>query len=250
MDAEYAHAYAELYRRHWWWRAREDYLVTVLREWLPPTGNARILDVGCGSGLFFERLSALGEVRGVETDESMRTGDPVIDGRIHWGSLESLPRSESFSCVMLLDVLEHMSDPAGTLRLVRERLAPGGLLVVTVPAFPLLWTRHDEVNHHVRRYTISTLRPLLLGAEFAPVELRYFFHWTFPAKLLVRLAESLRRRSDIPAVPPVPAVPVNRGLYWLSRMEQRVFHRVRLPLGTSLLALATPAELASAGQTS
>ena len=250
MDAEYARAYANLYRNHWWWRAREDYLVGILRERLPGGGKARILDVGCGSGLFFERLGALGEVRGVETDLSMRTGDPAVDGRIHWGPLDSLPPGESFTCIMMLDVLEHMSEPADALRQVRGRLAPGGLFLATVPAFPLLWTHHDDVNHHVRRYTRSTLRPLLIGAGFAPLQLRYFFHWTFPAKLLVRLAESLVRRTEPPAVPPIPAVIVNRGLYWLSRLEQRTFHRVHLPLGSSLLALAAPAELAPAGQTS
>jgi SAM-dependent methyltransferase len=250
MEAEYARAYANLYRNHWWWRAREDYLVDVLRERLPTGGGALILDVGCGSGLFFQRLRPLGEVRGVETDETMRTGDPAIDGRIHWGPLDSLPPDERFTCILMLDVLEHMSDPAGALRQARTRLASGGFLVATVPAFPVLWTRHDDANQHVRRYTRGTFRPLLREAGFTPLQLRYFFHWTFPAKLLVRLAETLRRGPEPSVVPPIPALPINRGLYWLSRQEQRVFRRTPLPVGSSLLALAVPAELASGVQTS
>jgi 2-polyprenyl-3-methyl-5-hydroxy-6-metoxy-1,4-benzoquinol methylase len=239
VQAEYAQAYAHLYRNHWWWRARETYLISVLTSRLPRPGTARILDVGCGSGLFFDRLQEFGEVRGVEADLSLRTGVPAIDDRIHWGPLESLASDSRFTCILMLDVLEHMLDPVSALREACARLEPAGFLLATVPAFQLLWTRHDDMNQHVRRYSKRSFRSLLgevgLRAELS----RYFFHWTFAAKLLVRAVETLRRpSSSATVIPKVPPAAINRALYALSRAEQSAFQRVPLPFGSSLLVLA------------
>lgn len=238
MQAEYAQAYANLYRNHWWWRAREDYLVSVLRGRLSGAAPARILDVGCGSGLFFERLGELGEVYGVESDVSLRTGIAAIDDRIHWGALEELPLQPPFTCILMLDVLEHMHDPVGALREAEARLEPNGILLATVQAFQVLWTSHDELNQHVRRYAKHTFRPLLAEAGFRVEVLRYFFHWTFPAKLLVRAAEALRRGPSSAPLPAIPPAPLNRALYRLSRAEQSWFGGVAVPFGSSLMAVA------------
>ncbi len=240
MQAEYALAYLSLYRTHWWWRAREDYLVSVLDRHLPKGAHRRILDVGCAGGLFFERLAQFGEVHGVETDTTFRTGDAGIDSRIHWGPLEDYPASHPFTCVLMLDVLEHLTEPVAALRHARARLAPNGILVATVPAFQMLWTAHDEVNQHVRRYSRRALRSLLSEAGFRIEVLRYFFHWVFPAKLLVRATEALRSVGSEPtAIPTIPPSPVNKVLYAISRIEQASLGRLAVPFGSSLLAVAS-----------
>jgi SAM-dependent methyltransferase len=242
MRSEYAEGYVKLYRRHWWWRAREEYLVEVLRRYLPSERSSRVLDIGCGAGLFFDRLSEFGSVQGVETDPTMRTGLPEIDDRIHWGTLESFPGDRAFDAVLMLDVLEHLADPLPPLRRTRALLADRGILVVTVPAFRSLWTSHDDLNEHFERYTRRTLGELLGRAGWRVELFRYFFHWTFPAKLAVRLLESLRpARQGVPELPSIPPKPLNQALYWLSRMEQRYLAPARLPFGSSLLAVATPA---------
>jgi 2-polyprenyl-3-methyl-5-hydroxy-6-metoxy-1,4-benzoquinol methylase len=239
MQAEYARAYENLYRNHWWWRAREDYLISVLRRRVPENGTGRILDVGCGSGLLFERLEPFGEVRGVETDVSLRTGIAAVDDRIHWGSLEELAAPAPFTCILMLDVLEHMTDPVAALRQAHMRLGPCGILLATVPAFQMLWTRHDDMNQHVRRYSKRTFRSLLGRAGFRAEQLRYFFHWTFAAKLLVRATEAVGRGSSAgPAIPSIPPAPLNHALYVLSRVEQWCFRRLPLPFGSSLLVVA------------
>jgi SAM-dependent methyltransferase len=241
MRSEYAEWYAELYRGHWWWRAREEYLVEILRRYLPNKQSSRILDVGCGAGLFFDRLSEFGSVQGVETDSTMRTGRPEIDDRIHWGTLESLPGDRAFDAVLMLDVLEHLTDPLPPLRRARALMADRGILVATVPAFRSLWTSHDDLNEHLERYTRRTFGELLSRAGWRVELSRYFFHWTFPAKLAVRLLESLRpARQGGPELPGIPPKPLNRALYRLSRMEQRYLAPARLPFGSSLLAVATP----------
>jgi SAM-dependent methyltransferase len=240
MRSEYAEGYAELYQHHWWWRAREEYLVDVLRRRLPSGRSSRILDVGCGAGLFFERLSEFGSVRGVETDTTMRTGRPEIDDRIHWGTLESFPGDPRFDAVLMLDVLEHLADPLPLLRRALAMIADRGMLVATVPAFRSLWTSHDDLNEHFERYTKRTFGELLSRGGWRVEMLRYFFHWTFPAKLAVRLVESVRLRKDrAPEPPRIPPKPLNRALYLLSRLEQRHLVPVGLPFGSSLLAVAT-----------
>jgi SAM-dependent methyltransferase len=240
MRSEYAEGYAELYRRHWWWRAREEYLVGILRRYLTSRSSYRILDVGCGAGLFFDRLSEFGTVCGVETDATMKTGRPEIDDRIHWGTLESFHADSTFDAVLMLDVLEHLADPLPPLRRALGLVANRGVLVVTVPAFRSLWTSHDDLNEHFERYTKRTFGELLRTAGWKVEMLQYFFHWTFPAKLAVRLVEAVRpARDGAPELPRIPPEPLNQTLFLLSRLEQRLLAPLGLPLGSSLLAVAT-----------
>ncbi len=241
MRADYAQAYRELYRTHWWWRAREEYLVETLRDRLRQRKDNRILDVGCGAGLFFERLAEFGQAFGVEVDVSMKTGDPLVDDRIFWGPIEEFHPAERFSAVLLLDVLEHLADPLPTLRRAVSMLDEGGILVATVPAFQVLWTRHDEVNEHVRRYTKQSFRRVLEAGNCRVEVLRYFFLWTFPAKLAVRAVQRLIPTTDSSnGLPEVPPLPINRVLYSLSRLEQRCLGGWA-PVGSSLLGVSTRA---------
>jgi hypothetical protein len=133
----------------------------------------------------------------------------------------------------MLDVLEHLDDPGEALRHAYSLLAPSGALLLTVPAFQLLWTNHDDMNHHRVRYRRRTLRPLLRQAGFAILEERYWYQWTCPTKLAIRLVESVSRRP--PAVARVPPAWMNRSLYWLSRIEQRTLGAIGTPIGSSLM---------------
>jgi SAM-dependent methyltransferase len=242
---EYVRAYQELYRSHWWWRAREEFIVDLLRTLPGDAGGRRILDVGCGGGLLFDRLSALGSVWGVEPDASFRSGQRERDERIYWGPLETFVPERTFDLILMLDVLEHIRDAEGALGRLLACLDERGLLVLTVPAFPALWTRHDDINGHVVRYTKRSFRDLAARAGCRVEALRYFFHWTGLAKLGVRALERVRGVGELTeAVPRVPPSPVNRILYGLSRLEQRAGAHRLLPFGSSLLALCRHQPLA------
>ena len=214
-------------------------LVDLLRSYLQTGRNHRILDIGCGGGLFFAELEQFGEVEGIEVDAGMKTGLESVDSRIHWGPLETFRTSHRFSAVLMLDVLEHLQRPVDAVRMARDLLEPGGVLIVTVPAFPMLWTSHDVINEHVVRYTCRTLASVARDAGAKPERLRYFFHWLFPVKLMVRLLERLSpRRADASPIPRTPPAPVNSACFLLSRMEQASFRAISLPLGSSLLMVA------------
>lgn len=235
MIPEYAAAYRNLYERHWWWRARELLLLDEIERHRPPQGWRRILDVGCGDGLFFEQLARFGDVRGVESDATLVPADSRHRARIHIGPFDAgYAPGERFDLVLMLDVLEHLPDPAGALRKAGGLLEPDGRILITVPAFQALWTRHDDQNRHFVRYRRATLLAVAQRAGLRVLSQRYFFHWLFPVKLGVRTVERLGLRSRTPAL--VPPAPLNEVLMLLSRAEQVTIGRLGLPFGSSLLA--------------
>ena len=124
-------------------------------------------------------------------------------------------------------------DPLICLRRGVELLEPNGTLLITVPAFPCLWTSHDELNHHFKRYTKTTLTEVTRRAGIEVLSCRYFFQWTFPVKLMVRLKEGFLDASVRP--PKIPPHWVNDTLYRVSKVEQKVFGLLPVPFGSSLI---------------
>ncbi len=235
METGYAKRYRHLYAHHWWWRAREAFVVKQLRRLCPPQGWRRLLDVGCGDGLFFPRLGEFGEVEGVEPDPAM-LGDASPNGSpIYMQPFETFLPDHRYSLILMLDVLEHVTGAERFLRHALELLEPDGTLVLTVPAFPLLWTNHDLVNRHVRRYTKRTFGALADRVGLRVDRARYFFHWLFFAKLAVRGFERVTHPAPVP--PQIPPLGINRAAYLASRLEQMLFGGLPLPLGSSLLVV-------------
>jgi 2-polyprenyl-3-methyl-5-hydroxy-6-metoxy-1,4-benzoquinol methylase len=236
MDPEYARRYRDLYERHWWWRARERLILDTVRRNRPGGGWRSILDVGCGAGLLFDALAELGDVEGVEADPQLARVAGKHRARIHVGRFDASFRpGKRYSLVLMLDVIEHLPDPVAALRHARELLAPDGVLVATVPAFPLLWTTHDDLNHHLTRYTKRSFAVLASQAGVRVAAARYFFHWVFPAKLAVRLLEAMIPRR--PSPPRVPPGWINALAYGYTRIEQRLITPLGLPFGSSLLVV-------------
>lgn len=234
MDRAYAAIYRDLYARHWWWRAREKFLLARLAEAAPRTSDLRILDVGCGDALFFDELDRFGYVEGLEPDEDILTNGPWRS-RIQVGTLDrDYAQSHRYDWIVMFDVLEHVEDAADVLAAAHVALEPEGRLFLTVPALQALWTHHDELNHHFIRYTKSSLGSAARAAGFRPLRMQYFFHWLAPLKLLVRLKESLLQGQGQPES--VPIAPLNRLAYGISRFEQQIPFASRLPFGTSLFA--------------
>ncbi|HSS43776.1 MAG TPA: class I SAM-dependent methyltransferase [Thermoanaerobaculia bacterium] len=241
MDRTYALAYRQLYERHWWWRAREDLILSELDDWRPGQGWGPILDVGCGDGLFFEKLERLGPVEGIEMDPTGIRPDGPWASRIRLGPFDSsFEPGKKYALVLMLDVLEHLPDAVMALRRAVELLQPEGIVLLTVPAFPILWTSHDELNHHYARYSRSSLTALARAAGACLLDSRYFFVWAAPVKLAVRARELLFGAT--PATPSIPPDWLNRTLYRVSRLEQRILRRVPIPFGASLLAILRRAE--------
>jgi SAM-dependent methyltransferase len=237
MERDYSLHYRELYERHWWWRARETLILATLDRWKPEKGWPSILDVGCGDGLFFEKLRRFGTVEGIEMDPAgLRRDGPWAD-RIHLGPFDqTFQPGKSYSLVLMLDVLEHFEDATAAIRRAVQLLEPDGMLILTVPAFPILWTSHDDLNRHFTRFTRARLTKLIESAPARLLEIRYFFRWMAPVKLAVRAKEAVSGAK--PATPAIPPDWLNRLLHAISRFEENTVGRLPIPFGSSLLAVA------------
>lgn len=236
MEPGYAAYYRHLYENHWWWRARERIILGHLQRLKPAGGFGPILDVGCGDGLFFEKLRDFGEPEGVEEDAALVTAEGRARGRIHVGPFdESFRPGRRYALILLLDVIEHFQDDRACLRRALDLLAPDGTIVITVPAFRLLWTAHDDVNHHRTRYTRATLGRVAAAAGLRIDHSEYLFQWTGLLKLAVRAKEAVWRPE--PALPPVPRGLAARALTAAAVGEHALLGRLRLPFGSSLLAI-------------
>lgn len=245
MEREYARQYRDLYERHWWWRAREEAILEVIRKHFGRKSSLRILDVGCGDGLFFDRLAEFGDVEGIEPDVGLVNPEGPRRARIRIAPFDiCFQSSVPYSLVLMLDVLEHLNNPDLALCHVHSLLAPSGALLLTVPAFQILWTNHDAINHHHVRYRRSTLRPLLRQAGFAIQEERYWYQWTCPVKLALRTYERILRPP--PAIARVPPKWVNRLLYWFSRVEQKTLGSIPVPFGSTLMVYCMKQETSQA----
>jgi SAM-dependent methyltransferase len=243
MDSVYGTRYRDLYERHWWWLARRRIILDALRAHQPPSGWKNVLDVGCGDGLFFNDLAKLPGVQlveGVEPAANLVSVNGPYRENIHVVPFDaSFNPRRTYSLVLMLDVLEHLPDPMAALRHAISLLAPDGLLLATVPAFTALWTRHDDLNHHVTRYDKASFAALAVDAGMCISEARYFFHWVAGAKIATQIKESL-----IPGEPLSPKVPpnwMNRALYAMSRFEERVLGTLDIPYGSSLLVVGSAA---------
>lgn len=237
MEREYGERYRDLFEKHWWWRARTEYVVETLRRFQPQAGWPNILDVGCGDALFFDRLAEFGDVEGVEPSRELVNPKNPYRNRIHIGQFDKrFQPGKRYSLVLMLDVLEHLERPGEALRHAVDLLVPGGTFLATVPAFMALWTNHDVLNQHRIRYTKGTLREQVKAAGLKIEEERYLYHWTLPVKLGVRAAERILRLKPKP--PLASDGGMNRLFYQICRLEQKTLSRLPMPFGSSLLLVA------------
>jgi SAM-dependent methyltransferase len=231
---------AETEHEHWWFRGRRDVLCSVLRQ-LALAPQARVLEVGSGTGGNLDVLAQFGSVSGFEMDaNAVEMSAERTQGRfdIRRGRCpDDVPfHDRTFDLICFLDCLEHISDDVGTLEHMHGLLAPGGSILVTVPAYQWLWSAHDNFLHHQRRYDRASLTKCAQAAGYRIERVTYFNTLLFPLAVAVRLCDRLLRRGRSSG-DAVPAEPLNTILYGIFKRESSWLARHGLPFGVSLLAV-------------
>jgi SAM-dependent methyltransferase len=237
VDPAYLAAHVEEDELHWYFRGRLAVIKGALRRVLPRR-PLRLVDVGCGTGAVLRGLADFGEAVGVEANETLLAVARAAGLDARKGALpDDLPIAAGWAdVVLLLDVIEHLDDDVAALHAARRLLTAGGVLVVTVPAYPWLWSGHDVALGHRRRYVAPKLRRLVEGAGYRVERLTYFNTVLFAAIAATRLGKRLRGDTSHDLQRPGPAL--NRLLERLFALERHIVPTPPLPFGTSLMAVA------------
>jgi SAM-dependent methyltransferase len=240
MDELYELQTHEVEDLHWWYRGRRRVIAEALGRMRLPADLA-ILDAGCGSGRNMVDLAEFGRVTGLElADASVARARQRGVGEVVQGTLDAMPFDTAcFDLAVTLDVIEHLEDDHRALAELRRVVRPGGHLLVTVPAYPRLWSQHDVVNHHFRRYTLGTLEAAARASGWRTVSSTHFNGLLLPAAVAHRGLQRLRPPAD-DTLSDLDRTPgrLNGLLEWPLLVEARVIATGRrIPAGLSLMAL-------------
>lgn len=237
MDRSMYNSMKEVEEIHWWFQGRRQVVNAILDRAMPRGSNFSILDVGCGTGGQMKDLAKHGNVVGIDIDLSsvQYCTDQGLDAR--QGNIEKLPFNDnSFDCITAFDVLEHVDDQLAIAE-ARRVLRPGGFLIFTVPAFQFMWSRHDDLCHHRRRYTRAGLMNELRGGGFAMGKVSYYNTLLFPLIFTVRKIPFLDNLMTSEKSLKVPNPLINSILTSVFASERHILANIKLPFGNSLIGI-------------
>ena len=225
---------------HWWFRGRRKILDCIIGTMALPRA-ARILEVGSGTGGNLMMLSRHGNVSALEMDENARKlSSEKTGGRftIRAGNCpDDIPfAGEQFDLICMFDVLEHIDEDVQTLAALRSHLAPGGRMLITVPAYRWLWSAHDVFLHHKRRYTARALRRAFIESGLSIDRITYFNTLLLPLATVARLKDRIASRKRASGTK-IPAPFINSTLYAIFSSERHMLTRFNLPAGVSLMGI-------------
>lgn len=241
MEKDFERKYHDVETDHWWFKSRRKYLLDLLKE---APKDSKVLDIGCSSGVFLKDLEAMGflneNLYGVDISDSaikncQANGIPnafVMDA-------QNITLTESFDIIVASDCLEHLEDDRKALKNWNSLLKVGGTMYVFVPAYMSLWSYHDTINMHYRRYVKSELKSKLLGENLSIEKASYWNFFLFLPVYAFRKISSVfnkdkKGESDIA----IGNRFVNNVLLQLIIFENKLLKLVNFPFGVSTFCVA------------
>ena len=246
MDESAYDEMAKLEESYWWFVARRK-IIEMLVMRLSQGKKMRILEVGCGTGGNLKMLAKHGQGIAMEMNETAMgyaKKKEVFEFEIRQGSLPenlNLDSEDKFELICLLDVLEHIREDKYSLEKLAKHVENDGSILVTVPSFQWLWSEHDNVNHHQRRYSRTSLEALFTSAGFRVVYMSYFNSLLFPLALIERFFSRLKRHSHTTEIPEISKIS-NSFLKEVFQLESYMLRKMRFPIGLSIIAIIQPVQ--------
>lgn len=228
----------ELEDKHFWHIAKRRAVSSFIEKYLP-SKKAHILDVGCGTGKNMETFKKFGEVWGIDNSKkaiefckkrglrNLKVGDATSTG---FGV-------SSFDLITMLDVLEHTDDNK-TLKEIYRILKPGGIVIITVPAYQWMWSQWDNVLHHKRRYTRGGLKKLLTNNRFKPLKISYMNSYLVAPVLLIRSIKKVVSKKNYGSDFQLSNNMINFLFGKVAAAEFLLLKNTSIPFGLSLICIA------------
>lgn len=241
MERSYYRRYYALERNHWWFVVRSSLIRQCLDIHLPVKQNLHILNIGTATGATSLMLETFGKVVSSEYDhETCVFLREELGMAVTEASITALPfEDESFDLVCAFDVIEHVEDDNQAVQEMKRVCKKGGFIAITVPADMALWSQHDVINHHFRRYEISGVQALLSVKGLNTVYESYFNTLLYPPIRLVRMLKKMFGSQDQPASDFEVKMPewINFLLSSVFSLEKKWFGRKKMPFGVSIMWL-------------
>ncbi len=246
MERNYTLLYTQHERTYWWFTARKQILESVIGKIIKKKAYPLpldILNIGPGGGSTSIMLENFGRVKSLEFDEVLFDyckNEQKLD--VDKGSITNLPyRDESYDIVCAFDVIEHIEDDKKAMVELKRVVKKNGLVLITVPAFHFMWSRHDEVNNHFRRYTKISINQLGKSLKLSLFYSSYFNFFLFLPILAVRTLERLKSqnnsRRDFDEFQLNKTS--NKILHSIFKKEKYIMFPIKFPIGVSVFSAFT-----------
>ena len=219
---------------NWWYVTRREIVLS-----LTPKNIKSCFEIGAGGG---ENLLQLKKrniaVSGIDIDEESVNTSISKGLNVKKMDLFKLNFTKKYDLILMMDVLEHIKNDEAALQIIKKGLKKEGHLIITVPAFNFLYSAHDKLNHHYRRYAKTELEKKLLNAGFVIEKITYWNAGLFIPSAIMKVIKSLipnEKASDLSLLPP----PLNSLLIKILRMENKlILNKIQMPFGTSIICVA------------
>ncbi|WP_293872964.1 class I SAM-dependent methyltransferase [Flavobacterium sp.] len=241
MEKDFEKKYHDVESDHWWFKSRRNYLLDLLKD---APKDSKILDIGSSSGIFLKDLEALGfkneNLFGIDiSDVAIANCKANGIANAFVMDAQNITLTQTFDIIIASDCLEHLQEDVKAIKNWKTLLKIGGRLYVFVPAFMYLWSYHDEVNMHHRRYTKSELKAKIVAENLEIIKSSYWNFFLFmPVYLFRKISANFQKNksgeSDITIGNPV----INSALLNLIGLENKLLKVVNFPFGVSTFCIA------------
>lgn len=236
----------EIEKSHWWFVARRKIVVNLIESIVSAHKvTPRILDIGCSVGITTGIFSRYGWTCGLDfSREALKFCNAHNGVSFIQGDARKLPvLFESCDVIVALDLLEHLQDDELALREFNRVLKQNGFVIISVPAFTILWGALDRLAHHFRRYRLKQLRDKISKNGFVVKKISYINCLLFVAVLVSRLMERVFRKGfQADADLKIPVKAVNSVLEKIFASESNLIGKFSLPFGNSIICVAQKRE--------